>query len=98
MNAVSIPGSEELEVLSSSCIEIVQDYLRMRFLSLNPGRTTRTPPKLAPLSKLSYNVNRQTLAPGGFEVQMTHRIFLLELVFKPTIFWSPCPSSTTWKH
>ncbi|GBO29296.1 Cadherin-87A, partial [Araneus ventricosus] len=25
MNAVSIPGSEELEVLSPSCIEIVQD-------------------------------------------------------------------------
>ncbi|GBM01760.1 hypothetical protein AVEN_45193-1, partial [Araneus ventricosus] len=24
MNAVSIPGSEELEVLSPSCIEIVQ--------------------------------------------------------------------------
>ncbi|GBM07335.1 hypothetical protein AVEN_187879-1 [Araneus ventricosus] len=27
MNAVSIPGSEELEVLSPSCIEIVQDYV-----------------------------------------------------------------------
>ncbi|GBM59039.1 hypothetical protein AVEN_7419-1 [Araneus ventricosus] len=28
MNAVSIPGSEELEVLSLSCIEIVQDLLK----------------------------------------------------------------------
>ncbi|GBN88583.1 hypothetical protein AVEN_80092-1 [Araneus ventricosus] len=30
MNAVSIPGSEELEVLSPSCIEIVQSRPRPR--------------------------------------------------------------------
>ncbi|GBO20350.1 hypothetical protein AVEN_218011-1 [Araneus ventricosus] len=32
MNAVSIPGSEELEVLSPSCIEIVQALHRVMFM------------------------------------------------------------------
>ncbi|GBN42260.1 hypothetical protein AVEN_213207-1 [Araneus ventricosus] len=31
MNAVSIPGSEELEVLSPSCIEIVQLVRRLHY-------------------------------------------------------------------
>ncbi|GBL63550.1 hypothetical protein AVEN_31771-1 [Araneus ventricosus] len=41
MNAVSIPGSEELEVLSPSCIEIVQDLW-----TLGVDWDWKLPPKL----------------------------------------------------
>ncbi|GBM86745.1 hypothetical protein AVEN_198514-1 [Araneus ventricosus] len=48
MNAVSIPGSEELEVLSPSCIEIVQesrsgDYSRVSPCDVTPVRKLYKP-------------------------------------------------------
>ncbi|GBM77093.1 hypothetical protein AVEN_268232-1 [Araneus ventricosus] len=50
MNAVSIPGSEEFEVLSPSCIEIVQGHLfedasrRMSKKEANSNEKIREPP------------------------------------------------------
>ncbi|GBM07951.1 hypothetical protein AVEN_232389-1 [Araneus ventricosus] len=37
MNAVSIPGSEEFDVLSPSCIEIVQETLQTKLTGVISG-------------------------------------------------------------
>ncbi|GBM74344.1 hypothetical protein AVEN_113379-1 [Araneus ventricosus] len=76
MNAVSIPGSEELKVLSPSCIEIVQGSTRMP----NGTKVARSPS----LRRLSESLERQALMIDKF----SRIVFPLLFVILNVAYWS----------
>ncbi|GBM12787.1 hypothetical protein AVEN_139768-1 [Araneus ventricosus] len=79
MNAVSIPGSEELEVLSPSCIEIVQEKTNR---TLNP---TAQSPSFQLLERLNHHLRRNNLQhPNqyGFRTNRSTEEAILDLLDK----------------